>query len=544
MNFLEAKRVVDGFQGGESLNFLFANSGLAEPFELFFKAAAAKNGRTARARTLPFNTLAQGIATPPIGDETEVFLLMPWDLVPELDWRSGVVAAPADRPTLEARATDIFGRIAARGQACQIYLPAETPPLFSDPGEDAALAANLVNLARISGANILPADTFALGAYLASGCPVPGTQIGAVAEVVIDSALGMGAPTSKLLITDLDNVLWHGVLAEDGRDGIACAPEGIGYRHFLYQTMLKKLQGDGVVLAAVSRNDPADVSAALTGAGGLLHEDDFVCVIASYNAKSAQIREIAAQLNLAIDSIVYVDDNPVELAEITAALPAVVCLRFPEHDEDLPSLFRRLARAFARDTVTDEDIERTALYRRRLAGIAPVNETGGDLTEFLRGLDMELVVRDRSTGDRTRAVQLINKTNQFNLNGRQFADDEIGAILSAGGRLWTASLEDRTGSHGEVLCCLIGPDGIIEALVLSCRVFQRRVEYAFLAWIAGLPDGPRLLRFQATARNEPLRRFLAETGIGEDSQAPLPFDAARFAADHRDALDLFRVVAP
>src|SRR5205807_9392025 len=112
---------------------------------------------------------------------------------------------------------------------------------------------------------------------------------------------------------------------------------------------------------------------------------------------------------------------------------------------------------------------------------------------------MTLTIHDRTRGDRARAVQLIDKTNQFNLNGRRYTDEDIGKILNAGGRLFGVTLSDRTGSHGEILACLIGADGVVQALVMSCRVVRRRVAYAFLAWL-GAPLAPARALPRAGAR--------------------------------------------
>jgi FkbH-like protein len=305
--------------------------------------------------------------------------------------------------------------------------------------------------------------------------------------------------------------------------------------------MLARLRGEGILLAAVSRNDADTVLPPFRAGRMVLREGDFVAIIASYHAKSAQIAALAQQLNLGLDAFVYVDDNPVELAEIGTALPQVTTLAFPTREEELPGFLRQLSALFVRETVTPEDRERTELYRRRAHGIAPSAAQGADLTQFLAGLEMRLVLHDRSQGDRARAVQLINKTNQFNANGRRWADEEVAAILTRGGRLFTASLLDRTGSHGEILACLIGPDQTIEALVMSCRVFQRRVEYAFFSALGAREVWPAAVRSLPTERNEPFRQFLADPAFGNGSNDMRSFDGRDFARRHQDALRLFEV---
>jgi FkbH-like protein len=275
-----------------------------------------------------------------------------------------------------------------------------------------------------------------------------------------------------------------------------------------------------------------------------LQSSDFVAVVASYFSKSAQIRELARQLNLGLDAVVFVDDNPVELQEVAQQLPEVQCVAFPTHDDELPGLLADLQRRLGRREITAEDRNRTELYRRRLEGMVPQVEEGADLRDFLRDLKMRLVIHDRSTGDRTRAVQLINKTNQFNLNGRRVADEEVAAVLMAGGRLLTATLEDRTGSHGEILAMLITEDAQVTSFVLSCRVFQRRVETAFCSWLAQQPNRPLSMSFEATDRNEPFRMFLNDPSFSKVDAERMMWDASAFARDHALDLELFDLVAP
>ncbi|MEP6492865.1 MAG: HAD-IIIC family phosphatase [bacterium] len=534
MNFLEAKRVVAGFAGGESLPFLFALSGSSEPFDLYLRAAGAAHGRSADVRLLPFNTLAQLLRSDPTPGETEVFLLTPWDFGSEADWRSGVPER-VDEASLRNSAEEI-AILVARRRARVLYLPAPMPLLFSDPARDAALAAWLQSLAIGLGAQILPPESFSLSGYFASGCPVGGKSIGNVARAVVELALQPRHEPKKVLVTDFDNVLWNGGIAEEGASGIAYEPHGKGYPHFVYQGFLRRLRNEGTLIAGVSRND-ADVAIGPLRSGKMiLTEDDFVGVIASYHAKSAQITELAGRLNLGLDAFVFVDDNPVELTEVSLALPAVRCVPFPDQADKLPAFFSELGSLFVRQETTNEDRERTVLYRRRLEGMVPSALGGADISAFLGSLGMTLTLHDRSNGDRTRAVQLINKTNQFNLNGRRVTDGEVAAALEAGGRLISASLADRTGSHGEILSCLIGPDRVITSLVMSCRVFQRRVEYAFLGWLATQPNAPVAMDWASTPRNEPFAQFvrdLATSASAVDGIIPLDPQAIeqQFAGD-------------
>lgn len=544
MTFLEARRTVAAFAGGPALSFRLSMSGAADALEVFLAAAAARTGRTADVHLLPYDTLAQHLLRVDPSDMPEVVLLTPWDFAPECNWRSGLPGRVVDADAVNRRATETAGRIAARRAAGILYLAASIPPVLARPEDNATLAAGLNSHAQSLGAQVLPPDYFRLATFLASGCPVASLHLADVARRVVDAASARVPTVRKVLVTDFDDVLWKGVVAEDGPAGIACDPSGQGFRHFLYQSLLLTLKAEGVLLVGVSRNDPADALAPLQGGVTIVRESDFVAILASHNAKSAQIRLAAERLNIGLQDFVFVDNNPIELAEVHTGLPEVACLEFPASDDRIPVFFNALRRFFARERITAEDAERTTLYRRRFEGIAPAHARGADLRDFLGGLEMRLTLHDRTRGRRARGVQLINKTNQFNVNGVRLTDEDVSRILDAGGQLLTATLEDRTGNHGEILSCLVSAGGVIESFVLSCRVLERRVEHAFFAWLASRPHPPRTVRAAATARNEPARRFLADAAFAPEDQGRRAFDAGAFRERHAADLELFALTEP
>ncbi len=543
MKFLEARRILASFEGGPPLDFLLGMSGQPEPLLPFLQAAAAERGFEARVRTLPFNTLTQTLHVPPEDDETEVFLLFPWDLLPELDWRSGFPEAPRSLHELLEDARAVMERIRSRKRPPLLYVASPIPEVLPNHHASRAIDHHLRAIVEEVGGDVFPGDAVSLESLFRSGSPLASSALGSLARGIITAVLERRPSSGKVLVTDFDNTLWHGVVGEDGVDGLHFSASGLGFIHFVYQTFIKRLKRAGVLIAGVTKNDPDLATAPLEAEGSVLVPNDFVSILASYNAKSSQIEELARQLNLGLDSFVFVDDNPVELAEVGKVLPDIRLVQFPRDAAELPRMISELSRFFHREELSDEDRERTELYRRRVAGLVPKDVRGADLKDFLKGLEMRLTVRDRSEGDRQRAVQLINKTNQFNLNGIRVPDDEVETLLADGGRLFTASLSDRHGSHGEILSCLVDGDGTIRSLVMSCRVFQRRVEYAFLVWLSDrLPSRTRLA-YVETERNEPLRRFLRDPAFAaEDDGVTLDLEA--FARAHRDDLALFDIESP
>ncbi len=163
-------------------------------------------------------------------------------------------------------------------------------------------------------------------------------------------------------------------------------------------------------------------------------------------------------------------------------------------------------------------------------------------------LDQHLVLADAAPeplGERFLQLTTINNTtqptNQFNLNGERVSDQEVREVLESGGRLYTASMADRNGEHGKIVACLIDPDGVVQSFVMSCRVFQRRVEFAFLLWLGRTHPSPLEFMFRSTDRNEPLRTFLEDVAFS-DSGPRVGFDVRRFEASHSSVLELFRII--
>jgi FkbH-like protein len=271
---------------------------------------------------------------------------------------------------------------------------------------------------------------------------------------------------------------------------------------------------EGILLVGVTRNSPAVVESLFGRGGMVLKADDFVAVLASYDAKSAQIAAAATRLNLGLDAFVFVDDNEVELEEVSRALPAVRCLRFPAREDDLAGLLTRLADWFGRETITAEDRERTAMYRRRLEGLVPEGHAGADIRGFLQSLAMRLEVADRSRGDRVRAVQLINKTNQFNTTTIRRTEAEVAALAAdPRGLALQFRLLDRFGDNGIVSVMLLEPAGDALELVnwvMSCRVFGRQLEDEALNILADLARDRGVAAIRARLVPTPKNGVIAE----------------------------------
>ena len=512
MNFLEATKVLKSQQPSERRSWLLAMSGTPDLLSFYLRAHAAKRSVTLDIATLPFGTLGQHVMGP-IAAEGELFVLLPYDVVPESDPRSGLIAEEPNLDEVAEKANAFLAGIESRRNVRVAYLPAPLMPVSLDQTKDRQLQHLICTMIARMDPLWLPAEVFSMSSYLASGCPIDGTNLSRVADLLVNLT-DPRRPPAKVIVTDLDNTLWRGVIAEDGLGGIEFRADGAGFKHFIYQTLLRKLLAAGVLLAAVSRNDEAVVTSPFVEGRMVLCKEDFIAIRASYGAKSDHIRQLAVSLSLGLDSFVFVDDNPVELEEVRTALPEVRVVPFPASERELASFVERLMGLFSRHEITAEDRVRTRLYRQRLEAMptAACASSPTELTEFLKGLRMQIFVHDRSSPVGERAIQLINKTNQFNMNGRRVTSSEVDALVARGYYLLTASLTDRSGDHGEIASALVAPDGNLSHFVMSCRVLQRRVEFAIVSYLLRRFGRVRF-DYVATERNTPFTQFLEALGV-------------------------------
>ncbi len=303
--------------------------------------------------------------------------------------------------------------------------------------------------------------------------------------------------SAKVLVLDLDNTLWGGVIGDDGLDGIVLGQgSATGEAFAAVQDYALALAQRGVILAVCSKNDEANAYAPFDHHPEMrLHRDDIACFVANWDDKATGLRRIAASLNLGLDSLVLLDDNPAERALIRRELPQV---QVPEIDDDPALVPQRLADAgyFESLGVTADDRARTAQYRDNRARVA-LAEAATDLPGYLRSLEMRLVWRRFDEAGLLRVVQLVNKTNQFNLTTRRTTVEAMRALLADPRRIGLQlRLLDRFGDNGIVVVIIgaLSADGValeITDWLMSCRVLGRQVEQATLALIAGQARRPR-----------------------------------------------------
>jgi FkbH-like protein len=377
--------------------------------------------------------------------------------------------------------------------------------------------------------------------FYASRLPVSSDSFRAYSRGLVRSLSTLFRAPRKVLCTDLDNTLWGGVLGEDGPEGIATGSAFPGNCYLDYQKYLKQLSSRGILLAIVSKNNEADVREAfqVRSADLALSPDDFVASKISWNEKSDSIRELAQELSLGLDSFVFVDDNPVECEAIRQELPEVAVVVAPVLEPWRLVEVLSEQPFFDAAVVTDDDVNRLNEYKSQVRR-AELATSLGNRDEFLASLGIVCTFQSALQAPLSRAVQLLAKTNQFNLTTRRHSAAEIEEFAStAGGQAVVVRVRDRFGDAGVVGLALARNQGdlcYIDSLLLSCRVIGRGIETALLAYLgkhARRTGVGRLVgEFIATKKNAPCANFYIDHGFTERaSQGAIDSDSIFYELD-------------
>lgn len=286
--------------------------------------------------------------------------------------------------------------------------------------------------------------------------------------------------SSKVLVLDLDNTLWGGVIGEDGLGGIRIGPPTAeGEAHRALQLYAKELQARGVLLAVCSKNNLADAQAPFQShADMVLKLDDFVSFKANWEDKATNLVAMAKELSLGLDSFVFLDDNPVERSWIRSQVPEVTV---PDGGTTPWALLASLQRGMYFDSValTSEDLERKQSYAAT-AALQQVQQSGASLEGFLQGLNMVATHGPVDANTIARVTQLVNKTNQFNVTTRRYSAEQVKQFAESP-EWWCRwfRLADRFGDHGligTIFARIEGDTWFVDTWLMSCRVLGRHLE--------------------------------------------------------------------
>ncbi|HKD04414.1 MAG TPA: HAD-IIIC family phosphatase [Bryobacteraceae bacterium] len=501
-----------------------------------------------------FGNLAGTLESAAKSDPHAIAIALEWaDLDPRLGYRSAGAVTPSVVPDLVDQARAMLDRIAAAveglpaGIRVAISLPSlPLPPFFHAAGTQESqaellLERDLMEFASRCAARAAVVNRRRLGdespcaarhdlkSELLAGLPYTTVFADALANAL--ARLLTPAIPKKGLVTDLDNTLWRGIVGEVGPAEVSWDLAGHSQIHCLYQKLLASLAEEGVLIGVASKNDPEVVSRTFERPDLLLSADRIFPIEAHWGAKSGSIRRILDTWNIAADSVVFVDDSPMELAEAVEANPGLEGALFPADDYEAGfRMLRRLRDLFGKERLSKDDAIRLESIRR--TSVVRENLKGGQLSEaFLAGADA-LITANFTDADNPRALELVNKTNQFNLNGRRFLEaDWRRTVARPESILMTVAYRDKFGPLGTIAVIegTRGEDALdVSVWVMSCRAFSRRIEHQCLRLLFDT-FSPSVIRFDfaPTPRNHPAREFFASL-TGAAPEGPFALERARF----------------
>lgn len=349
--------------------------------------------------------------------------------------------------------------------------------------------------------------------------------------------IGLGAvikhPKAKVIVLDADNTLWGGIIGEDGMTGIALGPDYPGNTYVDFQRRLLNFQQRGFILALCSKNNPDDVDLVLNDhPHQILRSQHFAARRVNWEPKSDNLVSLANELNLGLDSFIFVDDSDHECAAVRYALPQVEVIQVPDKAIDLPFCLEHVARLEVL-TITPEDLAKTEIYaqeryRRELLETSEKNGAGRD--QYLQSLAMKMEISLDCLAHLIRLSQLTQKTNQFNLTTRRYEEHQIQNYMYSDNWLVADfSLADVFGDSGIVGLAIFlihdNHQAELDTFLMSCRVIGREAEYAFLHTLLNLLSERGVIEVIAdylpTPKNGLVKDFLTNQGF-------LPSDDGRY----------------
>ena len=375
-----------------------------------------------------------------------------------------------------------------------------------------------------------PGTRYDVNSHILHGFPYTQSHAAALADLLTRAV--RNSPPKKGLITDLDNTLWAGLVGEIGPNEVSWDLDHRSQMHAVYQRLLAALAQEGVLIGAASKNTADVVEQALQRSDILIGRDAIWPVEANWSAKSGAVSRILEAWNINADSVVFVDDSPMELAEVKTAHPELDCVLFPSGDYNrIFEMLGHLRDAFGKAAISEEDTFRLQSLRASAVLRQPTFESTPD--DFLASAGSTLTL-SFANPPKPRALELINKTNQFNLNGRRYTESDWERSLSRSGAvIVTAAYEDKFGPLGTILVLQGRMERsvlFVDSWVMSCRAFSRRIEYKCLEQLYDQLGVQEIdFDFKATDRNGPLQELFA-TLLDQPPEAGCRLSRSAFTA--------------
>jgi FkbH-like protein len=482
----------------------------------------------------PYHQVLQELLNPAglIGSNTEGTNLI---LVRSEDWsRYDAEDAPADPNSSEDHTTEFLVALkAAAGRSTTPIIMCPCPEGAPD-GEENSLrleerlrleTASLGHVHVLSPKQVLetyPVETiFDPRADRLGHVPFTAAFFTALGTAVARKAYALLHPPYKVLALDCDNTLWKGVC---GEGDVEIDPP----RRALQAFALRK-SGEGILVCLCSKNETGDVQGVFDrhAAEMPLSTAHIVSRKINWEPKSSNLGKMSEELNLGIDSFVFLDDNPLECAEVRSNCPGVLALQLPEAEAEIPAFLEHIW-ALENTGATAEDASRTELYRRNARREAARSEAPS-YGDFINSLRLNVIIEPMRPDQRARVAQLTQRTNQFNASTIRRNESEVQALVDSGATCMVVRVSDRFGDYGLVGVVIFLEEGnalVADTFLLSCRTLGRGVECRMLAELVHIARDRHLdhveIVYRKTEKNEPVSRWLKKTGILVPASLPPP----------------------
>jgi FkbH-like protein len=527
-------------------------SGTLEAAVPVLRAGAFTSNIALEVQVGDFNAYAQEILNPSsplysFAPDIVLLVVHTADIAPELwdgfaDLAPGAAAAVADRVSAE------FERLLAafreRSTAHLVVHTLELPVGLAHGVFDAQLEASQAEALRSINRRLRLAAAQYKGVYLLDydalvarhgrqtwhdprkwltlRMPLRAERLNALAEEWLRFVHPLLGRVSKALVLDLDNTLWGGVVGEDGPTGVKLGREYPGGAFLALQRVILDLYQRGIILAIASKNNLADALEVLEQHPDmLLRPRHFAALRVNWDDKVTSLRSIAAELNIGLDALAFLDDNPAEREIVRLHAPEVAVIEISSDPTSYAQALRD-SPLFERLAMSAEDRERGRYYAEERQR-SELQQRSGSLEDFYRSLEIKVTIGRATAATIARVSQLTQKTNQFNLTTRRYSEQQIAELAAdPSAAVYTVSTQDRFGDNGLVgvaIAKFVGEECELDSFLLSCRVIGRTIETALTAAIANeaRARGKSRLRgiFIPTKKNAPSRDFFAQHGFAQ-----------------------------
>lgn len=391
------------------------------------------------------------------------------------------------------------------------------------------LHVNLINIEKIIAQNGI-SQSIDLRLYHSSKAPYTLSFFKKYVTAIEPIVLRNTGKLKKAIIFDCDNTLWKGVLGEDGLDKIDMSKTSHnGQIYNKIQQIAVYLSQHGVLIGLCSKNNEQDVLEVFSTHTDIVLKNNFITIKKiNWEDKASNLKLISSELNIGLDSIVFVDDSPFEINLINEQLPEVVTIQVPTAIYEFPNLLLQNVYKYFNLSVNEEDAKKTEIYKQQFEREDSKNKFK-TIDDYLFSLDISLTIQKDDISQVTRIAQLTQKTNQFNLTTIRYTENQIlGFVQNATNYVFTISVEDKFGDSGLTGLCIVkrndfdSKNAIIDTFLLSCRIIGRNIEFAFIDYLVDWLTDNKFetinAKFELTKKNEQVLHFFDELGFKLESQ--------------------------